>query len=206
MKKYLVVGAVFVLLIGAVLVLWRSYSNARKSIKRLESNLVVLTSDHETLIDKSGQEWSVRQALELEINEVKSTNQALLHHVDDLNLKLKRVSNASSVSTSTTDTIWDIQVVKVVDSDSVITRKFNYSDGYLALDGVMHTDLKNVSHNETLDISYTLVDTLESILYYTPKKFLFIKYGIKSTDLYTTTRNPNSRIIQSEAIVLRKRK
>ena len=122
------------------------------------------------------------------IEELRQDKDSALKVADRLGVKVKRLE-------STTKTVLKTDTpIKAVVRDSLIyvqgktdtLKCIDYSDKWTTLKGCEQKGvfLGSVSHVERL----TLLE------YYTPKRFLFIKYGVKNQKFVLVSENPNTKI------------
>lgn len=115
----------------------------------------------------------------------------------DLNIKVKRLQSVSSTGTETKYEV-DIPV-----KDSVVVRDSTIELKCLEL----HTPYLDVSGCIDRDRFLGTIlsrDTLDQVVRRVPKQFWFIKWGCKAIRQEIVSRNPNSQIVYSQYIELKK--
>lgn len=198
--------AVFILL-GVVYLLWSSNVKKSKEITRLSNNQEALLSDLEIVKGKYGTEAAKVQALELSKNEFEKLYNNQVALVDNLKLKVKRLETVIQTSTAIRDSvIIEVEKPIYVRDTSSIVRPFNFSDSWVDVRGELSIKGPSSSDDATIFLDYAVKDTLDLIVYREPKRFLFIKYGIKRLDCYINSRNPKSSVIMGSCVVLKNRK
>ena len=198
---------IIIVLLGTIYLLWSSNSKKAKEIDRLSNNQEALLSDLEIVKGKYGIEVAKVQALELSKNEFEKLYNNQVALVDNLKLKVKRLETVIQTSTAIRDSVI-IEVEKpiyVKDTSSVV-RPFNFSDSWVDIRGELSIKGLSSSDDATILLDYAVKDTLDLIVYREPKRFLFIKYGIKRLDCYINSRNPKSSVIMGSCVVLKNRK
>ena len=198
---------IIIVLLGMIYLLWSSNSKKAKEIDRLSNNQEALLSDLEIVKGKYGIEVAKVQALELSKNEFEKLYNNQVTLVDNLKLKVKRLETVIQTSTAIRDSII-IEVEKpiYVRDTSSIVRPFNFSDSWVDIRGELSIKGPSSSDDATILLDYAVKDTLDLIVYREPKRFLFIKYGIKRLDCYINWRNPKSSVIMASCVVVKNRK
>lgn len=186
-----------VLALAGILFLSMQVISLRNERARLTNNqeaLLDTISIYKTESDKNA--VSVRQLL-LTQDEFKESNSKLLSQISDLNIKLKRVKSASSVSTSTTNEIKTEVRDSIVYKDSIIYKYqcINYSTPYLLLKGC----ITSPTQFEGIVKHYNSITRVEHRV---PKKFLFFKFGTKYVGEEYLSDDPNTTITSVETVVI----
>lgn len=199
MKRYLIIAVI------ALCVLVGFLGSALKSLRlenrRLTSNVEALSSEASSLRDRLGNEVSRSQALEFSKREFEKLCADQANTISNLRLKVSRLESITSTVIHVTDTI-RIRAETSVLNDSVGKAIFNYKDNFLTLAGSMQ--LYKSSAPSQVQVSYTLVDSLDVVIYREPRKFLFIRYGTKRYDCYVRSLNPKSRVVLNRCTILKK--
>lgn len=198
---------VILLLLGVIYLLWSSNSKKTKEINRLCNNQEALLSDLEVVKGKYGVEAAKVQALELSKNEFEKLYNNQVTLVDNLKLKVKRLETVIQTSTAIRDSVV-IEVDKpiYVRDTSSIVRPFSFSDSWVDIRGELSINGPSSVDDAEILLDYMVKDTLDVIVYREPKRFLFIKYGIKRLDCYISSRNPKSSVVMGSCVVLKNRK
>lgn len=197
MKKiYLVTIAIVTL---ALLVSGIVIRDLRDEKRRLERNAEALLGDAEFYRTQAGESAASVAVLTLEVDELKEFRSRDAEFIRDLGIRLRR---AESIARTATESRYesvlplrDTVILRDTLRDTV--RIVEYDDRWSHLYGVIFDD----------SMHYTLntVDTLTQILHRIPRRFLFIKYGTKAIRQEIISSNPNSRLVYSEYIELKRR-
>lgn len=200
MKKYLFLACVILTLLCGALT-W-GLSNLHKENKRLENNQSALIGKIEFYQTEAGKSAASVQRLELTKSELEAYNAELVNTIGDLNIKLKRVQEATTTATET-----KVEVVTVV-RDSIVyansgeperLQTIRWRDPWVRVDGTIKND-------STVNLSIQSIDTLYQVVHRVPKRFLFIKYGTKAIRQDITSSNPHTKIVYTEYIELARRR
>lgn len=199
MKRYLIIAVITLcVLVGF---LGSALKSLRSENRRLTSNVEALSSEASFLKDRLGNEVSRSQSLELSKREFEKLCAAQANTISNLRLKVSRLESITSTVIHVTDTI-RIRAETSVLNDSVGKAIFNYKDNFLTLAGSVQ--LYKSSAPSQVQVSYTLVDSLDVVIYREPRKFLFIRYGTKRYDCYVRSLNPKSRVVLNRCAILKK--
>lgn len=191
------------------LLYWSISSGRKKSkeIDRLSNNQEALLSDLQIVKDKYGNEVARVQALELSKNEFEKLFKEQSEIAEGLRLKIKRLESYIQTSVETKDSITvDVQPPIIVRDTSSVVRPFEFLDGWMALKGNLTIDGDKAIDPAKIQMSYSVTDTLDVMVYREPKKFLFIRYGIKRLDCYVYPRNPHSKVVMGSCVLMKNRK
>lgn len=195
MKRFLLITVV--ILIGIVTVLSYSLKQEKVETKRLAENQRSLLEDVSLYRTKDSLSAANVERLQLTNREFEKYCSDLKKTVSDLNIKVKRLQ---SVSSSGTETKYDIETVL---KDSIVTR-----DSTVVLKCLeLHTSYLDVSgciEKDKFVGSIFSRDTLDQVVHRVPYRFWFIKWGCKAIRQEIVCRNPNSRIVYSRYIELKK--
>lgn len=195
MKRFLLITVV--ILIGIVTVLSYSLKQEKVETKRLTGNQRSLLEDVELYRTKDSLSAASVERLQLTNREFEKYCSDLKNTVSDLNIKVKCLQ---SVSSSGTETKYDIETVL---KDSIVTRDSTVILKCLEL----HTPYLDVSgciEKDKFVGSIFSRDTLDQVVHRVPHRFWFIKWGCKAIRQEIVCRNPNSRIVYSRYIELKK--
>lgn len=162
--------------------------------RRLEQNLRALDESvtlYRTRADKSAA--SVR-ALEFTIAEFKELRRRDAEQIRDLGIRLRRAeSYARSISRTTVrDTILLRDTVTLRDT----VRVFESTSPWHSLYGILRHD--------TMSYILQSIDTLHQVVHRVPRRFLFFRYGTKAIRQEVWSSNPNTTLIYSEYIELKR--
>ena len=170
-----------------------------RDAERLENNQTALTEQiylYRTSLDESAA--SVR-ALQLRCGEYERICAEDAARIRDLGIKIKRLESAAKSAVRT-----EVEVVAPL-RDTIILRDtlrlFRWRDPWVEVEGLIGYD--------SVECRVVSVDTLRQVVHRVPRRFLFIKYGVKAIRQEVICTNPHSQIVYSEYIELknsRKRK
>lgn len=198
-----------ILAVLAGLLYWSVSSNRRKTkeIERLTNNQEALLSDLQIVKDKYGNEVARVQALELSKNEFEKLFNEQSKIAEGLKLKIKRLESYIKTSVETKDSVTiEVHPPIIVKDTTSVVRPFLFSDGWVELKGELTIDGDKAIDPARIRMNYSVTDTLDVMVYREPKKFLFIRYGIKRLDCYIYPRNPNSKVVMGSCVLMKNRK
>lgn len=198
-----------ILVVLSALLYWSVYSNHRKAkeIDRLSNNQEALLTDLQIVKDKYGNEVARVQALELSKNEFEKLFNEQSKIAEGLSLKIKRLESYIQTSVETKDSVTiEVQPPIIVKDTTSVVRPFLFSDGWVELKGELTIDGEKAIDPAKIRMNYSVTDTLDVMVYREPKKFLFIRYGIKRLDCYIYPRNPNSKVVMGSCVMMKSRK
>lgn len=141
--------------------------------------------------------------------ELKKYNSDLTQTVEDLDIKLKRVQ---SISRTATETVYDIKTIvrdslvyRQVDNELAVAvdtlRCINYSNKWVYLSGCYWDN-----DAEKIQLKIVSRDTLDQVVHRVPKKFLFFRFGCKAIRQEILSKNPNSHIVYTKYIELKRKR
>jgi len=200
MKTYIIIGLIITSLIGAVL--WQ-----QERIKVISAERTMYRQNVNTLMDKivyyqtqdSLNAVSVGQ-LELKLSEVNKYRSDDMKLIETLKVDKNRLQK---ITTTQTQTIYELET-HVRDSliyiDNYITdtlKCINIKDKWFDLHGCIDANSKFAGRFENRD-------SLLYVEHIIPKRFLFIKWGVKERRQEIVSRNPHTRITGAEYITIRK--
>jgi len=180
----LILSAIFFI---AAVVFYDRYKNAKEDVKTLEQTKAALLDSNAFYVTKSGQEAVKTHALSLKVSELTGENAWLKKEAKNAKIKQGNVvSGIAITAASIIDTAIAIrdstQMIPVVKKE----RIFEYNDGWNTIHGVIHSDTVTI-RQQSVDSLYIL-DNIE------PKRFFFIKYGVKNEWFTVTNKNPKIKI------------
>jgi hypothetical protein len=203
MKYKLLIVFLFFALADGLLVALRTIKRLSNENARLADNQRVLFSDVEYYKTKDSLSVASVERLTLSNKEFEKYCEELTATCQELNLKIKRLQSVSRTATKTQYEIrtvfHDSVVYRFADTGKTITdtmRCVNYNDAYLTFnacekDGALNTFIESR-------------DTLTTLVYRIPKRFLFFRYGTKAIRQMVVSNNPHSKITYDEYIELKK--
>lgn len=198
MKRLQIEIAVVVLLLIIITSLWFMFKHQRAERIRLSDNQNTLLQD--VVRFKTSDSLNVLQVgkLTLSNSEFKKYNADLMETVDELNLKVRRLQNASSTGTVTVTEVQTIIKDSTIyrDKEPIIIKCIDFSDGWVTATGC--------ADNGVFNGQITSRDTLQTFADRVPRKFLFIKFGTKSIRQTIISKNPHTIIEYHKVIELKK--
>lgn len=194
MNKYLI--CVIILLFSLCFFLQRRNTQINKERKILESNQSVLLNRADFYRTKDSLSVSSIERLTLSNNQLKESYSKLESRCNELNIKLNNVNSLSVSSTKNELKLSTPLRDTVIIRDSVIqTKYFHWENNWNRVEGLIF--------DNRVECSISSCDTLIQIVHRVPKKFLFLRVGIKSIKQEIISCNPSSTIIYNEYITLR---
>lgn len=196
LKKYTTMRRLLLLIVATAIVatgvvvclnLWHD----NKTLRNNQHALIEGVTLYRTKADKYA---ASVEALTLELDEFKHTHEEDAQQIRELGIRLRRVESHSKSITNTmlSDTI--------VIRDTVIMRdSMKYG-----VNITPWTTIQAAIMRDTLIYNIESVDTLHQIIHRVPRKFWFIRYGTKAIRQEVWSSNPNTKLIYTEYIVLRK--
>lgn len=195
MRKYLVI--LVIVLTGAVLVLSYSLRREKAETGRLADNQRSLMKEVKLYRTQDSLSAASVERLLLTNQEFERYCSDLARTVTSLNIKLKRLQ---SVSSTGTETGYDVDIPVrdrlVVRDSTVILKCLELHTPYLAVSGCIE---ENSFKGNILSR-----DTLDQVIHRVPRQLWFIKWGCKAIRQEIICRNPNSRIVYSRYVELKK--
>jgi hypothetical protein len=138
--------------------------------------------------------------LELKLSEYKKYREEDMKLISALNVDKKRLEK---ITTAQTQTIYELQGSV---RDSIV-----YRDNYI-IDTLRCLDIANkwfdlhgcINKKNEFSGTFENRDSLVYVEHVVPKKFLFIKWGVKERKQEILSKNPNTKIVNAEYISIRK--
>ena len=193
MKKYIIIGIVFLLMLIGLSISIKSCSNLRKEKETLETNQDVLIKQNTTFKTKDGLSASKINALTLNLSSAKEYYSNLIKEAEKAGLAAKRITSITEVGTITRDTI----IVRLTDSiflkDTI--KCFDYNDNYMAMQGCIRKD--------SLTLNYSNQDSLIQFVSIVPKQWLCFKWGVKAINQTIISKNPKTTFIYQKYIEIK---
>jgi len=200
MKNYLIIGFIIAILIGAIIL-------QQERIKVINAERSMYAQNVKTLMNKvssyqtkdSLNAVSVGQ-LELKLAEVNKYRSDEMKLIETLKVDKNRLQK---IATTQTKTIYGLKANvhdSIIYKDNYIIdtlRCINIADKWFDLNGCIDANSKFAGRFENRD-------SLLYVEHIIPKRFLFIKWGIKERRQEIVSRNPNTRITGAEFITIRK--
>lgn len=192
---------IIVALLSIVVYLFFSNGTKGKEIERHKANYTVLTEKIQHYKTKSGQQATQVKALILKTDELQKYNSSLEKQVSDMNIKLKRLESISikkiqsryRLQTRYYDSVRTIyDSVKKEITDTILVKVSNYSDKWITFNQTVEGD--------SVKTDITTRDSITIVQHWLPYKFLFFKWGKKTSVETITNHNPHSTIVHSVII------
>lgn len=165
---------------------------------RLSNNMTVLVNENESWKTASGKQIVTIRELTLTADELNRMRLVDQKTIKDLGIQVKRLKSITSTSTSThiniVPSVKDTNII--VDTIIYTCKSIKYKDAYVSVSGIACDTIPSV-----LDIVHT--DTIETYAHIIPKKFLFIKYGIREIKQEVFCKSPYSKIAYSNQIKIK---
>ena len=193
MKKYIIIGIVFLLMLIGLSISIKSCSNLRKEKETLETNQDVLIKQNATFKTKDNLSASRINALTLNLSSTKEYYANLIKEAEKAGLAAKRITSITEVGTVTRDTI----IVRLTDSIFLkdTLKCFNYNDNYMAMQGCIKKD--------SLTLNYFNQDSLIQFVSIVPKQWLCFKWGVKAINQTIISKNPKTTFIYQKYIEIK---
>ena len=193
MKKYIIIGIVFLLMLIGLTISIKSCSSLRKEKETLETNQDVLIKQNTTFKTKEGLNASKINALTLNLSSTKEYYSNLIKEAEKAGIVPKRITSITEVGTVTRDTI----IVRLIDSiflkDTI--KCFDYNDNYMAMQGCIKKD--------SLSLNYSNRDSLIQFVSIVPKQWLCFKWGVKAINQTIVSKNPKTTFIYQKYIEIK---
>lgn len=197
MKNYinLFLAVLFVVMLISISVSIDTIKTQKNEIARISQNIEVLTSENQTWKTKSGKQVMTIQEMELTSKELVKMRLIDQSTIKDLGLKMKQIKKINQTGVGTHINITPIVKDTTIIKDTIIytCKTLKFQDPYVSVKGVICDTIPSV-----LDIVHT--DTIVSFAHVIPKKFLFIKYGIKEIRQEVLSKSPYSKLYYSRTI------
>lgn len=196
MNKYL--SAILCFILAALIILIAENRAIRKENTRLQNNNAVLSTGIDTFRTALGQSVARVGELELTVKELQQHNDGLQERLAQLQLKPRRIQSLSinAIATSFNFAV-PLQKEMILPSQQSV-HTFKWKDPYNTVEGAIM--------NDSVSCSVKHCDTLDQIIYREPRRFLFFKFGTKAIKQVVSARDPNTTIVYSEYIVLKREK
>ena len=199
MKKYLIVSCLAL----AVLSAWLASQLYESGIerKRLQGNQEALMSKVKLYETEAGESAASVQTLQLSYDELRANYQLVCEEAKQLGIKVKRLQSAATSATKTevvVKTVVKDTILYIPSTASVDTAKVFYwrDPPWVEVSGMLHRD--------SVDLDVQSVDTLVQFVHKVPKRFLFFRFGTKAIRQEIVSKNPHTKIVYSEFVMLNK--
>lgn len=204
MRKYLILIVAFAFLSGMLKCTQDKIKVQKEEIARLESNQKVLTSNVERYKTESNKNVASVQALVMTKQELEESLSNLTDQLRDMKVETKRLKTLSETALQSEHNInakLELIIKEKEDSlgfplqpDSMYC--INYATPYICIEGC-------ADKNGRFDGNIITNDTILQVVHVIPKKFLFIKYGVKAIRQDIKMANPDANIVFSKYIQIK---
>ncbi len=182
--------------LGAILLLWKSNQRLHADNKRLSSNLKTLGAELSMVKTKSGQLAAQSDLLVLQTRELKKLFPKEVKQIENLGVKVNKTTQYSTTVVETkTNVLTTLRDSLILDTIQV--RVFDYQDQWYQIRGVIEKD--------TQRLVIKSMDTLTQVLYYgeRQKPWLWF-FSPRKLQQRVSVTNPNATIKYSQTIQIQK--
>jgi hypothetical protein len=182
--------------LGAILLLWKSNQRLHADNKRLSSNIKTLGAELTLVKTKSGQLAAQSDLLVLQTKELKKLFPKEVKQIENLGVKVNKTTQYSTTVVETKTNV----ITTLRDSlifDTVQVRVFDYQDQWYQIRGVIEKD--------TQRLVIKSMDTLTQVLFYgeRQKPWLWF-FSPRKLQQRVSVTNPNATIKYSQTIQIQK--
>jgi hypothetical protein len=182
--------------LGAILLLWKSNLRLHADNKRLSSNIKTLGAELSMVKTKSGQLAAQSDLLVLQTRELKKLFPKEVKQIENLGVKVNKTTQYSTTVVETKTNI----LTTLRDSlifDTVQVRVFDYQDQWYQIKGVIEKD--------TQRLVIKSMDTLTQVLFYgeRQKPWLWF-FSPRKLQQRVSVSNPNATIKYNQTIQIQK--
>lgn len=198
------IGLVIILALALTVMTRINQSNVKEK-ERLKENQDALLSEIKFYRTTDSLSAASVQRITLSKGELREHRRDLLNIFDNLDIKVIRVKTASTTRIKSSSKIRTPirDSIRILDPIPYTTKKridtlrcINYADKWLTISGCQEND-EFIGMIESRN-------TIDQIVHRVPRKFLFFKWGTKAIRQEVVSRNPNSIIIFTEYLELKK--
>ncbi len=182
--------------LGAILLLWKSNQRLHADNKRLSSNLKTLGAELSMVKTKSGQLAAQSDLLVLQTRELKKLFPKEVKQIENLGVKVNKTTQYSTTVVETkTNVLTTLRDSLILDTIQV--RVFDYQDQWYQIKGVIEKD--------TQRLVIKSMDTLTQVLFYgeRQKPWLWF-FSPRKLQQRVSVSNPNATIKYSQTIQIQK--
>jgi len=188
---------IIIVLSTAVYVGFNLYISQKKDNNRLSNNLKSINQNLTYYKSRNGQLVGKNSVLAFRLSEFKSSFSGLSDEIQDLKLKVNRISSVSNTVIQSEKHI----TTRIKDSlinDTVIAKIFNYKDSFYNIKGVAIGDIQKVSVQSK--------DSILQVVYKGKRRKPYLWFLSKrQLEQVITSKNPNSKITYSKFIKIIKK-
>ncbi len=184
------------IMLGAILLLWKSNQRLHADNKRLSSTIKTLGAELSMVKTKSGQLAAQSDLLVLQTRELKKLFPKEVKQIENLGVKVNKTTQYSTTVVETKTNV----LTTLRDSlifDTVQVRVFDYQDQWYQINGVIEKD--------TQRLVIKSMDTLTQVLFYgeRQKPWLWF-FSPRKLQQRVSVTNPNATIKYSQTIQIQK--
>ena len=182
--------------LGAILLLWKSNQRLHADNKRLSSNIKTLGAELSMVKTKSGQLAAQSDLLVLQTRELKKLFPMEVKQIENLGVKVNKTTQYSTTVVETKTNVLTTLRDSIV-LDTVKVRVFDYQDQWYQIRGVIEKD--------TQRLVIKSMDTLTQVLFYgeRQKPWLWF-FSPRKLQQRVSVTNPNATIKYSQTIQIQK--
>jgi hypothetical protein len=184
------------IMLGAILLLWKSNQRLHADNKRLSSNIKTLGAELSMVKTKSGQLAAQSDLLVLQTRELKKLFPKEVKQIENLGVKVNKTTQYSTTVVETkTNVLTTLRDSLILDTIQV--RVFDYQDQWYQIKGVIEKD--------TQRLVIKSMDTLTQVLFYgeRQKPWLWF-FSPRKLQQRVSVSNPNATIKYSQTIQIQK--
>lgn len=184
------------IMLGAILLLWKSNQRLHADNQRLSSNIKTLGAELSMVKTKSGQLAAQSDLLVLQTRELKKLFPKEVKQIENLGVKVNKTAQYSTTVVETkTNVITTLRDSLILDTLQV--RVFDYQDQWYKIRGVIEKD--------TQRLVIKSMDTLSQVLFYgeRQKPWLWF-FSPRKLQQRVSVTNPNATIKYSQTIQIQK--
>lgn len=182
--------------LGAILLLWKSNQRLHADNKRLSSNLKTLGAELSMVKTKSGQLAAQSDLLVLQTKELKKLFPKEVKQIENLGVKVNKTTQYSTTIVETkTNVLTTLRDSLIL--DTVQVRVFDYQDQWYKIRGVIEKD--------TQRLVIKSMDTLTQVLFYGERQNPWLWFfSPRKLQQRVSVSNPNATIKYSQTIQIQK--
>lgn len=182
--------------LGAILLLWKSNQRLHADNQRLSSNLKTLGAELSMVKTKSGQLAAQSDLLVLQTRELKKLFPKEVKQIENLGVKVNKTTQYSTTVVETKTNVLTTLRDSIV-LDTVQVRVFDYQDQWYQIKGVIEKDKQRLVIKS--------MDTLTQVLFYgeRQKPWLWF-FSPRKLQQRVSVSNPNATIKYSQTIQIQK--
>ena len=182
--------------LGAILLLWKSNQRLHADNKRLSSNIKTLGAELSMVKTKSGQLAAQSDLLVLQARELKKLFPKEVKQIENMGVKVNKTTQFSSTVVETKTNVLTTLRDSIV-LDTLQVRVFDYQDQWYQINGVIEKD--------TQRLVIKSIDTLTQVLFYgeRQKPWLWF-FSPRKLQQRVSVSNPNATIKYSQTIQIQK--